>query len=69
MMLASTFGLTAAALAIEALFGYPAFLLRRIGHPIMWIGALIGATESRFNQQSSGARAQKLIAPRLFLVW
>jgi adenosylcobinamide-phosphate synthase len=68
MMLASTFGLTAAALAIEALFGYPAFLLRRIGHPIMWIGALIGATESRFNQPLS-PRAQKLYGVAALAFW
>ncbi len=29
------------ALAIEAAFGFPDILYRRIGHPVGWIGALI----------------------------
>jgi adenosylcobinamide-phosphate synthase len=66
---AGAFGLTAAALALEAIFGYPAFLLRRIGHPVMWIGALIGATESRLNQQSLSARAQKLYGIAALVFW
>ncbi len=69
MTLASAFGLTAAAVALEALFGYPAFLSRRIGHPVMWIGALIGATESRLNQQSLSACAQKLWGVAALVFW
>jgi adenosylcobinamide-phosphate synthase len=69
MTLAGAFGLTATALALEAIFGYPAFLLRRIGHPVMWIGALIGATESRLNQQSLSARAQKLYGVAALVFW
>jgi adenosylcobinamide-phosphate synthase len=69
MTLASAFGLIAAALALEAIFGYPAFLLRRIGHPVMWIGALIGATESRFNQQSLSAHARKLYGVAALIFW
>ncbi len=69
MTFTSTFGLTAAALALEAIFGYPAFLLRVIGHPIMWIGALIGATESRLNWQSSNAQIQKLSGVVALAFW
>jgi adenosylcobinamide-phosphate synthase len=69
MTLASAFGVTAAALALEALFGYPAFLVRRIGHPVMWIGPLIGATESRLNQTSSSARTQKLYGVAALVFW
>jgi adenosylcobinamide-phosphate synthase len=69
MALASALGLTAAALVLEAIFGYPAFLLRMIGHPIMWIGALIGATESRLNRQSSNARIQKLSGVAALAFW
>ncbi|MCQ8241300.1 adenosylcobinamide-phosphate synthase CbiB [Rhizosaccharibacter radicis] len=36
-------------LLIEALLGYPDRLFRRIGHPVVWIGALIGALERRLN--------------------
>ncbi|MHB8884863.1 MAG: adenosylcobinamide-phosphate synthase CbiB [Methylovirgula sp.] len=42
--------LACAALAVEAAFGYPPALYRRIGHPVTWIGALITATEARINR-------------------
>jgi adenosylcobinamide-phosphate synthase len=34
---------------IEAAFGYPLKLLERIGHPVMWLGALLDRLESRLN--------------------
>ncbi|MFA5123089.1 adenosylcobinamide-phosphate synthase CbiB [Zavarzinia sp.] len=37
----SSFTLLALALALEAALGYPQALVARIGHPVMWIGALI----------------------------
>ena len=37
------------ALLIEAGFGYPASLLDRIKHPVMWMGALIESLDSRLN--------------------
>jgi adenosylcobinamide-phosphate synthase len=49
MSLSATLPLALAALAIEASFGYPLALFKRIGHPVTWIGALISATEGRFN--------------------
>ena len=38
-----------AALIIEAVLGYPAWLLARIGHPVMWAGRMIGAMDRRWN--------------------
>ena len=38
------------ALVIEAAFGYPQGLVRRIGHPVMWIGALIAWADRRGNR-------------------
>ena len=38
-----------AALIIEAAFGYPAWVLARIGHPVMWAGWMIGAMDRRWN--------------------
>ena len=35
---------------IEAAFGYPPALLRLIGHPVMWIGAMIGWTDRTMNR-------------------
>lgn len=37
---------------IEAAFGYPSSLVRRVGHPVMWMGALIERQEKRLNVQS-----------------
>lgn len=35
------------ALAIERRLGYPPLILARIGHPVMWMGALLNALEAR----------------------
>jgi len=42
--------LLAAALLAEAAFGYPKSLTRRMGHPVMWIGALVERVERRWNR-------------------
>ena len=42
--------LLTAALAVEAAFGYPKGLSARIGHPVMWIGALLERIERRWNR-------------------
>ncbi|GLH79361.1 cobalamin biosynthesis protein CobD [Bradyrhizobium sp. SSBR45G] len=41
--------LALAALLIEAVVGYPQIMVRRIGHPVMWIGALIAWADRRWN--------------------
>ncbi len=69
MTIGNDIGLTAAALLLEGVFGYPAFLLRTIGHPVMWIGTLIAATESRLNRQSSSAQFQKLLGVGALVFW
>jgi adenosylcobinamide-phosphate synthase len=38
------------ALAIERLVGYPSPILARIGHPVMWMGAVITWLEARLNR-------------------
>jgi adenosylcobinamide-phosphate synthase len=38
------------AFGIEAVLAYPAPLFRAIGHPVSWIGALIGAIDATLNQ-------------------
>jgi hypothetical protein len=40
------------ALLIEAGFGYPASLLDRIKHPVVWMGALIESLDRRLNHPS-----------------
>ena len=39
-----------AALILEAVLGYPAWLLGRIGHPVMWTGRLIAVMDELWNQ-------------------
>lgn len=47
-----------AALALEAMIGYPGWLHRRIPHPVAWIAALISALERRWNHPG---RARKIL--------
>ncbi|SCW30692.1 adenosylcobinamide-phosphate synthase CbiB [Ancylobacter rudongensis] len=60
MSLELTLGLTLAALLFEAAFGYPSFLLARIGHPVMWIGRLIGALDRHVNRDAAAPRERRL---------
>ncbi len=60
MLLASNLGLTACALALEATAGYPGAVLRAIGHPVMWVGALIGWMDRAWNRDASGARIRRV---------
>jgi adenosylcobinamide-phosphate synthase len=46
-----TLPLALLALLIEAAFGYPEAVLRRIGHPVIWMGALISWADRRFNRE------------------
>jgi adenosylcobinamide-phosphate synthase len=48
------------ALAIEALVGWPAALHARIGHPVTWMGRLIGWADRRFNIEGAGQGARRL---------
>lgn len=42
------------ALMIDAVFGWPDAIYRRIGHPVTWLGALITALERRLNNRTRG---------------
>ena len=44
-------GLAAAAVLVEAAAGYPPALLRRVGHPVMWAGALIAFLDRTLNRE------------------
>jgi len=44
------FDIVLLALALEALFGYPAWIARRISHPVAWVGALIAFLDRRLNR-------------------
>jgi adenosylcobinamide-phosphate synthase len=60
MAVENTFALAALALAIEAGVGYPQALLRAIGHPVVWIGALIDRLDRRLNRESWPSAARRL---------
>src|SRR5260370_30683819 len=49
------------ALAIEAAFGFPDTLDRRIGHPVRWIGALIAWCERAWNRHEFSFRRRRLL--------
>ncbi|MCC3245144.1 adenosylcobinamide-phosphate synthase CbiB [Methylocystis sp. WRRC1] len=65
-----SFGLALLALAIEAGAGYPDALFARVGHPVTWFGALIGAMDRRLNcvGESFAMRRAKGAAALLALV-
>lgn len=56
----STLALACAALLIEALVGYPAALYRVVRHPVVWIGAAIGALDRHLNLERLSPRARRL---------
>lgn len=43
-------GAMAVAVALDALLGWPGGLFARIGHPVTWLGGLIGALDRRCNR-------------------
>ena len=57
-----------AALMTEALLGYPAWLLRRIGHPVTWIGQVIGTLERSWNEGPDRLAKGALVALLLLAV-
>lgn len=51
---------TLLALLIEAIAGYPDWLFRRIGHPVVWIGCLICGTDKILNRADWRGAYRKL---------
>jgi adenosylcobinamide-phosphate synthase len=57
--------LTFLAMLIEAVVGYPDELVRAIGHPVTWMGRLIGALDRNLNRgtmDAAGRRATGVLA-------
>jgi adenosylcobinamide-phosphate synthase len=48
-----------AALAFDALIGDPVWLWRRVGHPVAWIGVLIGVLDRSFNREDQSQQQRK----------
>jgi len=49
------------ALLIELMVGYPDRLARAIGHPVTWIGRLIGALDGAWNRAAAGDGTRRLL--------
>jgi adenosylcobinamide-phosphate synthase len=47
------------ALLIEALVGYPDWLVQAIGHPVTWIGRLIGLLDDTLNHESMSRASRR----------
>jgi adenosylcobinamide-phosphate synthase len=58
--MAALTALTLLALLLELMIGYPDRLLRAIGHPVTWMGALIGALDRGLNRCSAPPAARRL---------
>ncbi|MCJ2036824.1 adenosylcobinamide-phosphate synthase CbiB [Methylobacterium sp. J-068] len=56
------------ALAVEAAAGYPDRLYRALGHPVTWIGALIGSLDRRLNRGTGPRRRIAGVAGLLVLL-
>jgi adenosylcobinamide-phosphate synthase len=52
--------ITLVALLIEASFGYPDRLVRIIGHPVTWLGRLIGWLDRAFNRETHGDAGRRI---------
>jgi adenosylcobinamide-phosphate synthase len=52
--------LTFLALLIEALVGYPDRLVGAIGHPVTWMGRLIGGLDGRLNHEGASDASRRL---------
>jgi adenosylcobinamide-phosphate synthase len=51
--------LTLLALLIELTFGYPQSLARAIGHPVTWMGRLLGWLDAKLNRDAASAEARR----------
>src|SRR5271166_1120655 len=63
-----TIALTFLALLIEALFGYPDWLVRTIGHPMTWMGRLIGVLDRALNWETARPAGRRLAGAFALLV-
>ena len=45
-------GAMVVAMALDALLGWPSWLFARVGHPVTWVGWLIGAIDAAWNRAS-----------------
>lgn len=61
MSLPDTLPLLFGALLVEAAVGYPQALYARIGHPVTWIGALIGRLDRGLNRETASFATRRAL--------
>ena len=66
LLAAATLPIAVVALLIDRLFGYPTGLQARAGHPVQWIGAVIGWLEATLN--SGNARKPRGVLALLIVI-
>ncbi len=59
MNLSASLPLLVLALTVEAAFGYPQRFYAAIGHPVTWIGRLIGMLDRRLNRETASFVTRK----------
>jgi adenosylcobinamide-phosphate synthase len=68
MNLSASLPLLVLALTIEAAFGYPQRFYAAIGHPVTWIGRLIGWLDRKLNREAASFAARKAMGVLALLV-
>ena len=53
---------------IELCLGYPQSLTRAIGHPVTWIGGLIGELDRALNREAASAKTRQLAGVTALLI-
>jgi len=56
------------AMAVDAVLGWPGALFARIGHPVTWLGGLIGALDARWNRSSDTPTMRRLAGAAAALI-
>jgi adenosylcobinamide-phosphate synthase len=56
------------AMAIDAVLGWPGALFTRIGHPVSWLGDLIGALDARWNRPTDTPAMRRLAGAATTLI-
>ena len=67
-MVTGSLFIAAAALLIEALFGYPQPLYRLIGHPVTWIGAMITRLDRLLNRPAQSFILRRMLGVTALLL-
>ena len=60
--------LVLAAAGVDAAFGYPAWVHRRLPHPVVWLGAAISGLEARWNRPGRPPLTRRLLGVGTLLI-